>query len=55
MYLALESTISSKSQLTTLDYESMKKLLFKTIAEDENSGITDKELLEKYFKGLKNV
>ena len=53
MYLALENTVSSRSELTTLDYTSMKKHIFKTMNETE-SDVTDKELLEKYYKGKKN-
>ena len=53
MYLALENTVSSRSELTTLDYTSMKKHIFKTMNETE-SDVTDKELLEKYFNGKKN-
>ena len=52
MYIALENTVSSKSELTTHDYTSMRKHLFITMNETE-SDVSDKELLEKYFKGKK--
>ena len=50
MYAAVFGTLATKSKLTTLDYQSMRELMFTEMGGTED-GSSDAELLEQFFEG----
>ena len=50
MYAAVFGTLATKSKLTTLDYQSMRELMFTEMGGTED-GSSDAELLEHFFEG----
>ena len=53
MYAAVFGTLATKSKLTTLDYQSMRELMFTEMGGTEDSS-PDAELLEQFFGGKFN-
>ena len=49
MYLALENTFLSRTQLTVQNYYDMRQLIFKELELKNDEELADKDLLEHYF------